>query len=43
MPPDNPPDQKLNEPGLALMRRFLPYLWPKGQPGLKARVIGAFA
>ncbi|QLC22771.1 ABC transporter ATP-binding protein/permease [Parasphingopyxis sp. CP4] len=43
MPPETPPEKQLNEPGLALMRRFLPYLWPKGQPGLKARVIGAFA
>jgi ATP-binding cassette subfamily B protein len=24
------------------MRRFLPYLWPEGEPGLKARVVVAF-
>jgi ATP-binding cassette, subfamily B, heavy metal transporter len=24
------------------MRRFLPYLWPAGEPGLKARVVVAF-
>lgn len=24
------------------MLRFLPYLWPKGQPGLKLRVVGSF-
>jgi ABC-type transport system involved in Fe-S cluster assembly fused permease/ATPase subunit len=24
------------------MRRFLPYLWPEGEPGLKARVVIAF-
>ena len=27
----------------ATLRRFLPYLWPDGQPGLKARIIGALA
>ena len=27
------------EPGLAVLRRFLPYLWPAGQPGLKLRVL----
>jgi ATP-binding cassette, subfamily B, heavy metal transporter len=43
MPPDTPTNAQLKQPGLALMRRFLPYLWPKGDPGLKARVIGAFA
>ncbi|MEO1169705.1 MAG: ABC transporter ATP-binding protein/permease [Pseudomonadota bacterium] len=43
MPPDLPKDATLKQPGWALLRRFLPYLWPKGQPGLKARVIGAFA
>jgi ATP-binding cassette, subfamily B, heavy metal transporter len=27
------------EPGFAALRRFLPYLWPAGEPGLKARVV----
>jgi ATP-binding cassette subfamily B protein len=27
------------EPGLAVLRRFLPYLWPAGEPALKARVL----
>src|SRR5438128_189955 len=27
------------EPGLGALRRFLPYLWPKGEPRLKARVV----
>ncbi|MFN2258803.1 MAG: ABC transporter ATP-binding protein/permease, partial [Parasphingopyxis sp.] len=27
----------------AVFRRFLPYLWPAGEAGLKSRVIGAFA
>jgi ATP-binding cassette subfamily B protein len=26
-------------PGWGALRRFLPYLWPKGAPGLKARVV----
>jgi ATP-binding cassette subfamily B protein len=29
--------------GWGAMRRFLPYLWPAGEPGLKARVVGSFA
>src|SRR3954471_21978106 len=28
--------------GWSAMRRFLPYLWPAGGPGLKARVVVAF-
>jgi ATP-binding cassette subfamily B protein len=28
--------------GWGAMRRFLPYLWPAGEPGLKARVVIAF-
>ncbi|WP_395612424.1 ABCB family ABC transporter ATP-binding protein/permease [Allosphingosinicella sp.] len=27
------------EPGLKVLRRFLPYLWPAGEPALKARVL----
>ncbi len=30
---------KANDPGWAPLRRFLPYLWPAGEPGLKARVV----
>jgi ATP-binding cassette, subfamily B, heavy metal transporter len=26
-------------PGFAIMARFLPYLWPKDQPGLRVRII----
>jgi ABC-type transport system involved in Fe-S cluster assembly fused permease/ATPase subunit len=29
--------------GWSAIRRFLPYLWPAGEPGLKARVVIAFA
>ena len=35
--PTSPPDAE----GWATLRRFLPYLWPKDKPGLKARIIGA--
>jgi ATP-binding cassette, subfamily B, heavy metal transporter len=28
-------------PGFAIMRRFLPYLWPKDQPALRLRIICA--
>jgi len=27
------------DPGWGVLRRFLPYLWPAGQPALKARVV----
>jgi ATP-binding cassette subfamily B protein len=27
----------------ATVRRFVPYLWPSGAPGLKARIVAAFA
>ncbi|MGQ0590725.1 MAG: ABCB family ABC transporter ATP-binding protein/permease [Sphingosinicella sp.] len=35
----DPPIRRNTEPGLAVLRRFLPYLWPAGEPGLKLRVI----
>jgi ATP-binding cassette subfamily B protein len=35
------PGQK--DPGWTALRRFLPYLWPAGEAGLKARVISALA
>ena len=28
-------------PGFGILRRFLPYLWPKGEPGLRLRVVAA--
>ena len=31
--------EKRAEPGFAALRRFLPYLWPEGEPRLKARVV----
>ncbi|KKC24390.1 ABCB family ABC transporter ATP-binding protein/permease [Sphingomonas sp. SRS2] len=39
MPPDHASASAANpEHGLATLRRFLPYLWPKGEPALRARV-----
>jgi len=39
MPPDRPTDIANPENGMATLRRFLPYLWPKGEPALRARVV----
>jgi ATP-binding cassette subfamily B protein len=41
MPPDRPTDTAYPEQGFATLRRFLPYLWPAGEPALKARVVMA--
>lgn len=42
MPPDTARSGG-ERPLFATLRRFLPYLWPAGQPGLKARIVGALA
>ncbi|WP_284124444.1 ABCB family ABC transporter ATP-binding protein/permease [Parerythrobacter aestuarii] len=34
-------DTQVDVDGWATLRRFLPYLWPKDRPDLKARIIGA--
>ena len=40
MPPqDTSLDQ--SSPGFAIMARFLPYLWPKDQPAMRLRIMGA--
>eukprot|EP01035_Chromulina_nebulosa_P038669 gene38669-52242_t len=31
----------VDRPMLPTLRRFLPYLWPAGEPALKARIVGA--
>jgi len=41
-----PPDRHANDPaarheGWATLRRFLPYLWPHDNPGLRRRIVGA--
>ena len=43
MPPDNPTDTQIKEAGWAALRRFLPYLWPAGETGLRLRVVGSLA
>jgi len=43
MPPHRPTDTARPEQGFATLRRFLPYLWPKGEPALRARVVIALA
>ena len=43
MPPDTSTRADLGaEAGFGSLRRFLPYLWPKGHAGLKARILIAF-
>ncbi|WP_267414271.1 MULTISPECIES: ABC transporter ATP-binding protein/permease [unclassified Sphingomonas] len=43
MPPDPTTHTRADQPLLPVLRRFLPYLWPAGEPGLKARIVGAMA
>ena len=38
MPPSAPTSEPTNL-DFAVMRRFLPYLWPKDQPGLRLRIV----
>jgi ABC-type transport system involved in Fe-S cluster assembly fused permease/ATPase subunit len=42
MAPPPPSDQGSKSADLATLRRFVPYLWPSGAPGLKARILAAF-
>jgi ABC-type transport system involved in Fe-S cluster assembly fused permease/ATPase subunit len=39
MPPDLTSTTDADRPLWPMLRRFLPYLWPKDSPGLKARII----
>ncbi len=41
MPPDANELPKIEGDGWAVLRRFIPYLWPKNDPGLRLRVIGS--
>ena len=41
MPPITTPETKLDRPLWPTLKRFLPYLWPAGDPALKARIVGA--
>lgn len=42
MPPDQPTPAPADHDSWATLRRFVPYLWPKGDPGLRWRIVGAF-
>ena len=39
MPPDTP--TRAEPPLIPTLARFLPYLWPKNRPALRARIVGA--
>lgn len=39
MPPDFPTPPPVNHDSWKTLRRFLPYLWPKDNPGLKRRIV----
>ena len=41
MPPDTATDPNARHDGWGTLRRFLPYLWPRDNPALRARIIGA--
>jgi len=41
MPPQAPASSENNSLDFAVMRRFIPYLWPKDTPGLRIRIIVA--
>ncbi|MDE1918470.1 MAG: ABC transporter ATP-binding protein/permease [Sphingomonadales bacterium] len=43
MPPEtpSPASKTARHDGWATLRRFLPYLWPRDQPGLRLRIIAA--
>ena len=36
-----PIENRVEPPLLPTLKRFLPYLWPAGEPGLKARIVAA--
>ncbi len=41
MPPDTATDPNARHDGWNTLRRFLPYLWPRDNPALRRRIIGA--
>ena len=41
MPPDYATEGQIDPPMIPTLKRFLPYLWPKGEPGLRMRIIVA--
>nr|ALG05327.2 ATP-binding protein [uncultured bacterium 5H7] len=43
MPPDTATDKNARHDGWLTLKRFLPYLWPKDNPALRWRIVGAVA
>src|SRR3546814_17361510 len=41
MPPDPTSHTRADQPLWPTLRRFLPYLWPAGEPHLKLRIVAA--
>ncbi len=41
MPPDFPTPAPTDHDSWKTLKRFLPYLWPKGNPSLKGRIVGS--
>jgi ATP-binding cassette subfamily B protein len=41
MPPDTTTATRLEQPLIPLLRRFLPYLWPRNAPRLRVRIVVA--
>ncbi|HEU0066430.1 MAG TPA: ABC transporter ATP-binding protein/permease [Sphingomonas sp.] len=41
MPPITDTPSRADQPLLPLLRRFLPYLWPRDAPALRVRIVGA--
>ncbi|MFK7840987.1 MAG: ABC transporter ATP-binding protein/permease [Sphingorhabdus sp.] len=41
MPPDYSTQGQIDPPMIPTLKRFLPYLWPKGAPSLRLRIIAA--
>ena len=39
MPPQHPATSDTSSLDFAVMRRFIPYLWPKDAPGLRGRIV----
>jgi len=39
MPPDYATEGQIDPPMIPTLKRFLPYLWPKGEPGLRLRIV----
>lgn len=41
MPPDHSTEGQIDPPMIPTLKRFLPYLWPEGEPSLRFRIVVA--